>query len=225
MHPLGQNTHAPSCQAGLLATSFGPSNTFLLLHLLYGRKYSGTEAPAALALYCPYILLLAANGILESFVHAVARGPELLHGHAALLVITGLQAAATLALAASRGTLGMIAADSLGMLLRIAYCCVVIRGHTRRERSPGSRLADALPSPASLLVLAVSAAASSMSAAALLEKGVLAGLLPSLGWPFWRAAGAHVVLESIVLAACLLALYRTEQPLWGALQRLRRKQD
>ena len=59
--------------AGLLATAFGPSNTYLLLHLLYGTKYSATDAPTALALYCPYILLLAANGILESFVHAVSQ--------------------------------------------------------------------------------------------------------------------------------------------------------
>ena len=57
----------------MLATAFGPSNTYLLLHLMYGTKYSATEAPTALALYCPYILLLAANGILESFVHAVSQ--------------------------------------------------------------------------------------------------------------------------------------------------------
>ena len=57
-----------SALAGLVITAFGPSNTYLLLHVLYGPKYSSTEAPIALAAYCPYILLLATNGILECFV-------------------------------------------------------------------------------------------------------------------------------------------------------------
>ena len=52
--------------------SFGPAYTYLLLRLLYGLRWSETEAPRALATYCVYILLLAVNGILEAFVHAVA---------------------------------------------------------------------------------------------------------------------------------------------------------
>ena len=58
--------------AGLLAVSFGPAYTYMLLRLLYGLRWSETEAPRALATYCVYILLLAVNGILEAFVHAVA---------------------------------------------------------------------------------------------------------------------------------------------------------
>lgn len=44
----------------------------MLLRLVYGLRWSETEAPRALAVYCLYILLLAINGILEAFVHAVA---------------------------------------------------------------------------------------------------------------------------------------------------------
>ena len=44
----------------------------MLLRLVYGQRWSETEAPKALAVYCLYILLLAVNGILEAFVHAVA---------------------------------------------------------------------------------------------------------------------------------------------------------
>lgn len=58
--------------AGLLAVAFGPAYSHLLLRVAYGQRWSNTGAPAALAAYCPYILLLAANGILEAFVHAVA---------------------------------------------------------------------------------------------------------------------------------------------------------
>ena len=61
-----------SCLAGLLAVAFGPAYTYMLLRLVYGQRWSETEAPKALAVYCLYILLLAVNGILEAFVHAVA---------------------------------------------------------------------------------------------------------------------------------------------------------
>ncbi len=40
----------------------------------------------------------------------------------ALVGITAVQTAVTLALVASGGTLGMILADGIGMLLRICYC-------------------------------------------------------------------------------------------------------
>ncbi len=52
--------------------AFGPTYTYMLLRLVYGQRWSETEAPRALAVYCLYILLLAVNGILEAFVHAVA---------------------------------------------------------------------------------------------------------------------------------------------------------
>ena len=58
--------------AGLLAVAFGPSYTYVLLRLLYGPKWSATEAPAALAYYCAYITLLALNGCTEAYVNAVA---------------------------------------------------------------------------------------------------------------------------------------------------------
>ena len=58
--------------AGLLAAAFGPAYTYMLLRLVYGQRWSETEAPRALAAYCLYILLLAVNGIFEAFVHAVA---------------------------------------------------------------------------------------------------------------------------------------------------------
>lgn len=57
---------------GLLAVSFGPSYTYVLLRLVYGQKWSDTEAPKALAYYCGYITLLALNGCTEAYVNAVA---------------------------------------------------------------------------------------------------------------------------------------------------------
>ena len=47
---------------GLLFVAFGPSYSWLLLHLLYGEAWSSTEAPDVLAAYCVYVLLMAING-------------------------------------------------------------------------------------------------------------------------------------------------------------------
>ena len=40
--------------------------------MVYGQKWSNTEAPKALAYYCGYITLLALNGCTEAYVNAVA---------------------------------------------------------------------------------------------------------------------------------------------------------
>ena len=69
-----------ACRAGLFAVAFGSAYCQLLLRLAYGERWAATGAPAALAAYCPYILLLAVNGILEAFVHAVATPRELAAG-------------------------------------------------------------------------------------------------------------------------------------------------
>lgn len=46
---------------GSLSAAFGPAYAWLLLHLLYGTRWSATAAPAALSLYSWFILLLAVS--------------------------------------------------------------------------------------------------------------------------------------------------------------------
>lgn len=58
---------------------FGPPYSYVLLRVVYGQRWSETDAPRALAVYCLYILLLAVNGILEAFVHAVAKSRHVLY--------------------------------------------------------------------------------------------------------------------------------------------------
>jgi Rft protein len=53
---------------GSISAAFGPGYAWLLLHLLYGPRWSATAAPAALSLYSWFILLLAV-----SIVHGLAR--------------------------------------------------------------------------------------------------------------------------------------------------------
>ncbi len=47
---------------GLLAAAFGPWYAYTLLRVVYGAKWSETEAPRVLGCYSVYILLLAVNG-------------------------------------------------------------------------------------------------------------------------------------------------------------------
>lgn len=47
---------------GLVVMAFGPSYSYSLIRLLYGRKWSDGEASTALRYYCLYVILLAMNG-------------------------------------------------------------------------------------------------------------------------------------------------------------------
>ena len=58
-------------------TAFGPAFSHLLLSILYGPKWSETDAPFLLAVYCVYICTMALNGILEAFVQGVAEAEQL----------------------------------------------------------------------------------------------------------------------------------------------------
>lgn len=232
---------------GLLATAFGPSNAYIVLHVLYGPKYSTTEAPAALALYSPYILLLAVNGILESFVHAVALGSELWLSHVALFVATTVQTIATMWLVTSYGTLGMILADSLGMMLRIAYCLHFVWKYIdltwcssdhqtqlnskRQERSGASNFSrkllvikEAVPNAASLSALLAAGSLAGVSAAVFLGKGLLASFTFRAHMELWSGTILHVTIETLLLTVLGGVLYRTEVGLWHAFNKPRTKQ-
>eukprot|EP01130_Rhizamoeba_saxonica_P011392 TRINITY_DN4736_c0_g1_i1.p1 TRINITY_DN4736_c0_g1~~TRINITY_DN4736_c0_g1_i1.p1 ORF type:complete len:464 (-),score=30.65 TRINITY_DN4736_c0_g1_i1:94-1485(-) len=56
---------------GLFFISFGPGYSFFLINLLYGDKYSSSEAPRILSYYCLYVMLLALNGTSERVVNSI----------------------------------------------------------------------------------------------------------------------------------------------------------
>ncbi|KAK9822173.1 hypothetical protein WJX81_005195 [Elliptochloris bilobata] len=117
---------------GLFSVAFGPAYCQLLLRLAYGERWAATGAPAALAAYCPYILLLAVNGILEAFVHAVATPHELGAANVALVAAAGAHMAAVAAAArGGGGAASVVAADALGMAARIAYSACALAARLR----------------------------------------------------------------------------------------------
>lgn len=224
---------------GLLAAAFGPAYSHLALLLLYGRRWADTEAPLALGLYSQYLVLLAANGCLEAFVHSVANARQLAASNAWLVAFTAAHAGLSIAAVRAGGAAGLIAADSVNMLLRIAYCLAFTRARFRAV--PGFRLRHLLPSSATVSALAAAAAITGVSrlillpdssalAAAAARCGLnLPGLLPAVlqqqlaVQPLSVLAAAHMGVGAACLAAVAAVAARHERSILAEVRQLRRK--
>uniref|UniRef100_M1AAY8 Protein RFT1 homolog n=1 Tax=Solanum tuberosum TaxID=4113 RepID=M1AAY8_SOLTU len=96
--------------------AFGPSYSYSLIRLLYGRKWSDGEASTALRYYCLYVILLAMNGTSEAFLHAVANEIQLKRSNDSLLVFSLIYLVLNVSLIHSAGAIGLILANSLSIL-------------------------------------------------------------------------------------------------------------
>ncbi|KAJ6393920.1 hypothetical protein OIU77_023206 [Salix suchowensis] len=129
---------------GAVFMSFGPSYSYSLIRMLYGRKWSDGEASTALQYYCLYVILLAMNGTSEAFLHAVATESQLKRSNDSLLVFSLIYVVMNVLLIKSAGAIGLILANSLNMILRILYSAVFIK-HYFQDSSAFS-FASCLPS-------------------------------------------------------------------------------
>ena len=136
----------------LLAISLGPPLSPLLLRTLAGSRWTTTEAPAVLAAYCYLIPLLAANGILEAFVAAVATPAQI--RAQSFWKIGQLCAFAGTCYVALRvtgmGAEGLVVANAVAMGCRILWSWVFVGDYLGEER--GLRVEDMVPSVGSLSV-------------------------------------------------------------------------
>ncbi|CAD6218051.1 unnamed protein product [Miscanthus lutarioriparius] len=114
---------------GLVIISFGPSYSYTLLKLLYGERHSDGEAPVILRYYCLYIISLAMNGTSEAFLHAVANENQLKQSNDMLLLFSVIYIILNVVLIKSSGAVGLIAANSINMLLRITYSAIFIKDY------------------------------------------------------------------------------------------------
>jgi oligosaccharide translocation protein RFT1 len=108
---------------GLMFTAFGPAFSHLLLSILYGPKWSETDAPFLLAVYCVYICTMALNGILEAFVQGVAEAEQLKRYNYWMVAFSVAFLASVFALI-PYGIVGLIVANIVKMLCRIFVCLV-----------------------------------------------------------------------------------------------------
>eukprot|EP00475_Leptophrys_vorax_P005757 TRINITY_DN13486_c0_g3_i1.p2 TRINITY_DN13486_c0_g3~~TRINITY_DN13486_c0_g3_i1.p2 ORF type:complete len:310 (+),score=19.30 TRINITY_DN13486_c0_g3_i1:84-932(+) len=188
---------------GIVFVCFGPPFSFSLLSLLYGRTWTATEAPVALACYCPYILTLAVNGITEAFVHAVVSERQLAASNWWLALFSAAHMALSAALIRVAASPGLILANCINMAMRIVYSTSFIRQYFKD--SPGFSLLHSLPSPPVLLAFAASAGVSLLSQQLVLFAG-------NYQSPLGRASLTHIAVGCACLAGVAASIWRCERP-------------
>eukprot|EP00198_Chlamydomonas_reinhardtii_P011831 XP_001701168.1 predicted protein [Chlamydomonas reinhardtii] len=208
------------CVLGLAAAAFGPAYAYTLLRLVYGTRWSETEAPAVLAAYSVYVLLLALNGIGEAFVHAVLDARGLQASNALLLLFAGAHVGACVGLVGRLGALGMVAADAANMVLRIAYSAWCIRRFFRPLPCFSLRR-DLLPSSATLAAFAVAACAAGVSNYIFLVAPGVDGSTPQR--LFLRRAAPHVAVAFGLLAVVGGVMLRAERATLRQVMEMRRR--
>ncbi|XP_072985597.1 uncharacterized protein [Typha latifolia] len=182
---------------GLVVLAFGPSYSYTLIRLLYGRKWSDGEAPVALRCYCFYVISLAMNGTSEAFLHAVANESQLKQSNDSLLIFSGIYIMLNVLLIRTAGSVGLIAANSINMLLRIVYSAVFIKRYF--QESPFS-FYHCLPS--GWVVLLVSGSATLVSERIFLDKE-----------SFWQTIPIHLTIGVMCFCISSVVIYRHERHL------------
>ena len=117
-----------------------------LLAIVAGGRW-GQEAGAALRAYCAYIPLLALNGVLEAFVSSVASAAQV-RAQAAFMAACsaafGVAAFLALRVLPVEPAVGLVLANGVNMLCRIAWCGVFVRRYFG-ERGLGFDWAALMP--------------------------------------------------------------------------------
>lgn len=190
---------------GLTVLAFGPSYSYSLIRLLYGKKWSDGEAPSALRYYCLYIISLAMNGTSEAFLHAVANESQLKQSNKYLLRFSVIYIVLNIILIRFAGAVGLIAANSLNMLLRIIYSALFISGYF--QDSSSFSFGRCLPS--GWKVLLFSGVVTFISERVLLDQQ-----------RFWQTFPIHFSVGLLCLSWSAIVIYRREKKFISKIIRL-----
>ena len=159
------------CIVGGIMAAFGPAYAYVALRILYGERWASSDAPRALGLYSVYVALLATNGTLEAFLHGVADQKNLLKNNVALILASLAHMGLSVAAVRTHGAAGLLFADSINMLLRIAYSCVFVDSYFK-ETCGGVRGVGLAPSARVISALGVASALARASNAVLLSGNI-----------------------------------------------------
>nr|CCA19263.1 conserved hypothetical protein [Albugo laibachii Nc14] len=109
---------------GLLFACFGFPYTKTLLLLLLGSDKAQDNISNVLSVYCIYIWVLGVNGISEAFVHSIAVPNEFMAFNRSMVAFFVLYAIVAYILMSHfhLGSIGLILANCVNMVCRIAYC-------------------------------------------------------------------------------------------------------
>ena len=191
---------------GMFAAAFGPAYSHTLLHLLYGARISATSAPLVLQFYSVYILCMAVNGVSEAFVHATAPVAALPAINAAMIAISATYIVAAGSLLYALGTVGLVLANCLNMLLRVTFSAVYAERHFRGHRVRFS-VRDCLPDVAVCGAFVAALFVTQVSRARLESQSVV----------------AHVGVGALHVAAVAAAVYVRERTFLSQLRGVMQK--
>jgi len=197
---------------GCVVAAFGPAYSYTALRLVYGRRWADSETAPALGAYSVFVALLAVNGVSEAFTHAAGDERQLRAANGALLAFGVAHMGLSFFLCKAAGTYGLIAADAVGMLMRIAYSIAFMRRFFRDVEE-----VDAwgwLPHPATIAALAGSAAA------ALTSERLTTATRRESG--YGTAAATHVAVGVGLLSVVAAVAARYEGPQLRAALKLKR---
>ena len=183
---------------GLVFVCFGPPFSHLLLHILYGERWSSVAmAPRLLSWYCVYILVLALNGVCEALVQGSASQRDL-RSYNFYVVVFSISFLLSLVVLVHYGPVGMIVANLAKMGCRICVCmCVFIHPFfkTHLPEFSASSWRVVLPSSATVAALFASVAVLRLSNTHLWGEGVTG---------FFSHQALNGVLHIFVGVCCLL---------------------
>ncbi|PKU70013.1 hypothetical protein MA16_Dca022258 [Dendrobium catenatum] len=176
---------------GLAAIAFGPSYSYCLIRLLYGKKWSDGQASTVLSCYCFYIISLAVNGTSESFLHAVANESQLIQSNLSLFLFSGIYILLNIIFVRSAGAFGLIAANSINMILRITYSALFIRRYFK-----GSSFSFLKSLPSGWIVLLLSGAVTLASEKLVLDRE-----------NFWHSFLIHLSIGLLCFCISAIVMY------------------
>lgn len=130
---------------GLTFICFGFFNTDPLIRILLGAKWASTEVPSLLSWYCCYILVIGINGITEAFVYSVAPAAQIERLNRLLIVFSVCYTALAVILVNHIGNTGLILANGINMIMRIAVSVRFINTVFRENRGQAPNWGKVLP--------------------------------------------------------------------------------
>jgi len=213
---------------GCIGAAFAPAYSHLALLLGYSTRWANTEAPFALAAYGLLLLpLLAVNGILEAYVHAVADERELYQANMCLVgaavghigVCIASQQVTPTIVVVLRGSLGLIIADGVNMVVRILFCLWFIRRRLQRKKTR-----ELFLTIGTIVALVISMVVTCVSAALLVPEASLFSIPSQLlleqgeryrlviqGVGFTTRVSIHVGIGVMCLVGVVIVGYRKER--------------
>ena len=208
---------------GLIFSCIAVHYTSILLNILAGQRWGqNTEAAAVLSAFCVYTAFLAANGMTEAFVYAVASSATDLGRMGVAHTAVGLVFAVTAAVAVRHySTVGLVAANCLAMALRILYSLHFAARYFQQQQSDETK---DKPTPSFAAVLgrllqqmsppvlvwgafACSWAATRTSLALFVEQ---TAAVPTASLAWYKAAGFHVGVGAACAIGTLSLAYFLE---------------